>query len=147
MKKCVVCGIDKAMGAFRKDRRYADGLSTWCRTCKYSREKLYWAKPANERRKFDYMKRYLRDYDLRKKYGITLDEYKTMAEEQNFLCFICGKSNEERSLNVDHDHSTGLVRKLLCDACNTALGHVRESITILESMINYVNMFTPAKQK
>jgi hypothetical protein len=60
-----------------------------------------------------------RQYHLRKKYGISHDDYMDMVEAQEGKCAICGA---EVFLMVDHDHETGKVRALLCRACNTTLG-------------------------
>lgn len=79
---------------------------------------------------------------LKRKYNITLDDYNRMVNEQNNLCKVCGKpgdeSNKNSVLHIDHCHSTGRVRGLLCDNCNRALGMVKEDIVILEALINYI---------
>jgi len=62
-----------------------------------------------------------------KKYGLTLDEYATIEEDQNWVCAICGK---EARLNLDHNHSTGKARQFLCSGCNIAIG-------VLESPLFY----------
>jgi hypothetical protein len=62
-------------------------------------------------------------YDLNKRYGITPEQREAMFTEQNGACGICG---EVRRLFIDHDHATGLVRKLLCERCNWALGMVED---------------------
>ena len=58
----------------------------------------------------------------KKLYGITVDRYEEMAMEQNGLCLICGKQPKENRLCVDHCHTSGDVRGLLCHPCNLALG-------------------------
>lgn len=60
-----------------------------------------------------------RDRNLRSRYGITLAEYEEMVEEQGGRCALCGK---RQKLCVDHDHSSGEVRGLLCKICNSRLG-------------------------
>jgi recombination endonuclease VII len=60
-----------------------------------------------------------RNWKLRQKYGITIEQYEQMAETQNRLCKICKK--QKLRLVVDHDHDTGRIRGLLCDNCNLAL--------------------------
>src|ERR1019366_8151336 len=60
-----------------------------------------------------------------KKHGITLDEFNAMQLLQRGLCAICGCSephDRKTRLNIDHDHSNGMVRGLLCSKCNSALG-------------------------
>lgn len=55
-------------------------------------------------------------------YGISVDDYNRMLEEQNGGCYICGKSYTNRALDIDHDHETGKVRGLLCSPHNRVLG-------------------------
>ena len=63
------------------------------------------------------------DRRLRLKYGITLDQYEDMFEGQGGACFICeALPTERRKLAVDHCHTTGRVRALLCHTCNNHLG-------------------------
>ncbi len=63
-------------------------------------------------------------YRLRTQYGMTIDDYNKMFEEQNGCCFLCGRHQSEltSALHVDHDHKTGRVRKLLCKLCNVRVG-------------------------
>lgn len=82
---------------------------------------------------------------LKRAYGITLNEYRDMFSKQNGLCFICGNPEErglrrDDSLNlaVDHNHTTGKVRKLLCNNCNRGLGAFRDNIAVMERAIQYI---------
>lgn len=59
------------------------------------------------------------------KYGIESHEYERLYTIQNGLCAIClvrAKDSRGRELNVDHDHTTGKVRGLLCSSCNMGIG-------------------------
>ena len=86
----------------------------------------------------------IRDRELRRKYGIDLTDYKSMVQEQDDACAICGtkeKGNargKTRYWAVDHDHETGQVRALLCQNCNALLGFSREDPAILERAIEYL---------
>ncbi len=78
------------------------------------------------------------------KYGIGLPEYEEMFDDQGGKCKIClrpgnkvGRGRLGR-LHVDHNHSTGVVRGLLCYACNGLLGLAGESETTLERAISYL---------
>lgn len=64
---------------------------------------------------------------LRRDFGITLEAYKAMLEEQGGVCKLCRGSNKSGvALHVDHCHETGAVRQLLCLRCNFALGWAEE---------------------
>lgn len=77
---------------------------------------------------------------LKHDYGITLEKYKAMYDEQGGVCAICGLPSH-KALSVDHDHKTGKVRGLLCDKCNWLIGHANESIHILSSAIEYLKVY------
>lgn len=78
--------------------------------------------------------------DLRlAKYGITADEYDAMWTKQGGVCAICKKDCKTgQALSVDHCHVTGEVRGLLCRKCNTALGHLGDSVDLLHAAIEYL---------
>jgi hypothetical protein len=77
---------------------------------------------------------------LRKKFGIGIDEFESLLASQNNLCKIC-KTDTPRgrgSFVVDHNHTTGKIRGLLCTECNVGLGMMKDSIEILEKAITYL---------
>ena len=78
---------------------------------------------------------------LKRHYNLTLEEYYTKLKEQNHKCAICGidEVDLERSLCVDHDHTTNVVRELLCSACNCGIGMFKENIDYLKKAITYLN--------
>lgn len=80
------------------------------------------------------------DWHLKRKYGISITQYREMSAKQNHVCAICFRPEtvKNRSLCVDHCHQTGLIRQLLCQGCNTSLGKLEEDITRLENMIKYI---------
>lgn len=79
-----------------------------------------------------------RKYILKKKYGITLDQYNEMLEKQGGLCANCGQTNEGRILCVDHNHKTGAVRELLCNICNWLEGTVEKyGEALVTSILSY----------
>jgi hypothetical protein len=83
---------------------------------------------------------------LLREYGITQEEYDQKFEAQKGLCAICRQPSTiidkrrgvVRKLAVDHDHTTGAVRDLLCQFCNNGLGHFRDSIGLLQAAIDYL---------
>lgn len=76
--------------------------------------------------------------NLRIKYGITTDEYERMYEHQTGRCAIC--KVEESVLYIDHDHSTGVVRGLLCRACNLAIGLLHDNQTLVLAAARYLKL-------
>jgi hypothetical protein len=81
-----------------------------------------------------------RDRKLKRVFGITLGEFRVLSESQNDLCAICNKKEiiPNRSLCVDHDHTTGKIRGLLCYKCNVMIGMSNESIQIMENALTYL---------
>lgn len=74
-------------------------------------------------------------------YGITHREFLALLEAQGDVCAICGNgedSRDKRSLSVDHCHSTGQIRGLLCNRCNPMLGYARDNIAVLQAAIAYL---------
>lgn len=76
--------------------------------------------------------------DLKKCYGITIDDYNKKLEHQDYKCAICNMPQGKRALAVDHNHSTGQVRDLLCHKCNTSIGLMDENIDKIKSLISYL---------
>lgn len=76
---------------------------------------------------------------LKNKYGISIAIYEAMVLRQHGQCAICQTVPRRRRLSIDHDHSTGKIRGLLCHECNTGLGFFRDSPWILEKAKQYVS--------
>lgn len=78
-------------------------------------------------------------------YGITADQYYELLDEQDGTCALCKSSivNNERitsnKLFIDHCHSSGKVRGLLCSKCNHGLGLFNDDVSLLQSAIEYLN--------
>lgn len=80
---------------------------------------------------------YHREWWLRNKYGLTLEEYAIMAKAQNDRCAIC--MVQPPRLVVDHCHETGTVRGLLCNSCNQGLGRFKDNVTVLNRAAMYLS--------
>lgn len=85
----------------------------------------------------------VRERKLKHKFGITLEQYNLKFEEQRGCCAICGRHQTDfnKRLAVDHCHTTGKVRSLLCANCNQSLGLLKEDISVLKNMIRYLEKF------
>ena len=68
-------------------------------------------------------------------YGLSIDMWEALVHKQNGLCALCGKA---KKLTVDHDHTTGRVRGLLCRPCNAALGTLGDNEHGLKKALEYV---------
>lgn len=125
----------------------------------YSKDNVFWeeqkvlvSRGADYK---EYARNYAREYRktspdnvkhtaLKKMYGIHLDEYDRMYAAQNGVCKICGRPETSVirgkliSLAVDHCHTTGKIRGLLCHHCNKALGGFKDDVTLLERAISYL---------
>jgi len=82
----------------------------------------------------------LREALLKREYNMTQDDYDQMLQEQDFCCAICKRHMTEfkRNLAVDHNHTTGEIRGLLCGNCNRTVGFVKENPEIAESLVRYI---------
>lgn len=146
-KICTKCFVSKSLNEYHKHKYGKLGLNPVCKKCRltvrhtnYINNKSYYAKQTMIYQKNNPEKRH--GYRLVAKYGITTEIYNKMLEEQDYKCKICktvnsGSSNK-RKLSVDHNHSTGKVRGLLCDNCNKSLGLLKDSIDTLKNMIDYL---------
>lgn len=146
MKECRRCYEVKETTEFFKDSRTKDRLNSWCKECrrKYKRTDSYKRQARNSKTAARYaryeqyrlaeMKREMR------KYGITVEIYNALLLEQNNSCATCLRAAKEftKRLAVDHCHTTGKVRGLLCSQCNTALGKYRDDIETMERAITYL---------
>lgn len=81
--------------------------------------------------------KYRRSNNLKRKFGISVEEYDRRFKEQGGGCAVCGRTDKRR-LAVDHDHKTERVRGLLCVRCNIALGNVQDDTEVLRLLIEYL---------
>ena|ERR1700680_4502361 len=89
---------------------------------------------------------YRHEYNLVHRHNMTVDEYRAQFKRQKGCCAVCHKPESRKDRNggikrlaVDHNHKTNTNRDLLCVDCNTALGLLRENISVLKAMIAYLN--------
>ena len=124
MKRCRKCKLEKEDSDFSRARRERDGLQRRCKACdrawrdanrpKLTAYKTNWARSNRTKQ---------RAYARAAKYGITNAEFLSMFTKQHGVCAICRKPNSGgRQLAVDHCHTTGRVRGLLCTRCNLRVG-------------------------
>jgi hypothetical protein len=85
---------------------------------------------------------------LMRRYGITTEEFDAVLHMQDGCCAVCqrkvsifsgtGSNDKSNAACVDHNHSTGEARGILCGDCNRAIGLLRESSAIVEAAATYL---------
>ena len=151
-KRCPTCKETKPISEFcSRGNESNPNKIVWhrCRSCNATicngrmRRRI-----ASGEAREDYKKRYkTRRWDkLLKEYGITQEEYNELEAHQEYTCAICKEpetamyKDVKCRLVVDHNHVTGVIRGLLCRACNIALGNFREDPKRLQSAIEYLRL-------
>ena len=122
MKVCNKCRENLPDSEFHK-RTYKTGnvgLQSSCRTCS-SRQRVKYYKPHDT---------------ARRRHKLTDEEYTTLIAESQGKCNVCSRPLTKAC--IDHDHTTGKVRGVLCNNCNTSLGLVGDNTTTLTRLIQYL---------
>lgn len=131
IKKCTRCKKIKNLANYHRDKSRGDGLNFMCKECVSKRDKTtYFISPEKKQ-----------EYYLRRVYGMTVSEWQTLYKKQGGLCAACGEPPTPKGLAVDHDHTTGRVRALLCIKCNAALGGLDDSPVKVAKLLQYILNF------
>lgn len=151
-KRCSHCKEQVPQSNFTKNRNSKDGLGSRCLPCNRLMAKKHYDQNSDKIKEYhrnyrvenkDRLKEYRaskRSYDLEKNYGITQEDYEVLLEKQNGVCAICKQNRPYKGefMCVDHDHTTGAVRGILCSNCNKAIGLLQDSPDLLKSAIEYL---------
>ena len=141
-KYCPKCKTDKELSKFNKDKYTKSGYHGWCKVCQVEKGRDYRNRPEikeqlNKQQNKRNVKRYNTDKDFRDmkksvsrkywlkyQYGLSVDDYDELVEKQQGCCAICGVNQSDLNIRliVDHNHTTGKVRGLLCTTCNVRVG-------------------------
>lgn len=119
-KTCSKCKQVKEITEFFKDSAKPDGYEYYCKSCAMLKKQ---------------------NNDYRKKYNITLLQFEEMSKARDHRCDICGTKDAGPRIDrlcVDHCHTTGLVRGLLCGSCNRALGQFKDNPEALRKAADYL---------
>jgi len=150
-KYCRGCGEDRPLSEWHKAKDRKDGLATQCKRCVKRRSDKWYQE--NTERKRATAKRYYADNEdrfrenaYRSKYGIGVDDYERMYDEQGGVCALCSKpetarekwNGKVRRLAVDHCHETGRVRGLLCYRCNHIISCLGDNLNSALKLVRYM---------
>ena len=120
IKYCSVCHKPKTLDNFYKAPNNKTGYEGKCKSCRNISS---------------------RGKHLKLRYGVSEKDYEKMLEEQGGVCKVCGKfelRSKSKYMVVDHCHTTGDVRGILCHKCNTALGLFNDDVDIMKKAIEYL---------
>jgi hypothetical protein len=160
-KVCTKCGTAKPLTDFHRQSGARDGHRPECKACnlalqrtrreanpELNRARVRAWRDANPGRDRDRMARFVeagkrplsnRRSHLKRKYGMTLEQYDEMLELQGGGCAICGRQpREDISLHVDHCHETDVVRGILCFRCNNGIGDFANDPDLLRAAAVYL---------
>ena len=130
LRWCSGCRQKLAREAFSSAPKAKDGLRSRCKQCLAAAAKAHYAKGGFASHAAKH---------LRRTYGISSVAFAAMVEAQGNLCAICAQEmGQGKNRHVDHCHATGVVRALLCNGCNTAIGQAREDPALLRAMADYI---------
>lgn len=135
-KICPSCEEEKPVDEFYINVR--GSLQSDCKSCA--------VEASRQRRLADPEKRYEqnRKSHLKRKYGITLEQYNQLLEKQDYCCAVCGKheTQEKKKLVVDHNHITREIRGLLCNYCNHRIVGRHRDGELLRKIADYIEQGT-----
>jgi hypothetical protein len=143
-KRCSACRTFKPAPAFSANSRSPDGLRYNCKDCHSEHMRVRRMDPAKAAIEQEACRRWRAKLSSRasllwKQYGITIEDYNRLRDEQGGHCAICPTVPDGAfSLCVDHDHNTGAIRGLLCKHCNKALGLLGDTIEGVTRAVDYL---------
>jgi hypothetical protein len=149
-KICKKCGVEKSLDDYYIHNGMKDKHLNTCKKCDNKKTREYQIEHKDQMAKYSekYRLKYIETYadyarntKYKQNYGITIEDYNKMFDDQNGLCAICSNPESKgrsKHFHVDHDHLTGKIRGLLCSTCNTALGKFNDDINLINKAIKYL---------
>jgi len=113
-------------------------------------DKVWESNQKQRRRRKTWTLEQRRDKQRKYLYGVPEGWFSAQKEKQGGVCAICSlpaevADSKGRDLHVDHNHTTGQVRGLLCSKCNCLIGLAGESFSLLDKVKEYLNKYAPNK--
>lgn len=157
---CKKCGVEKPETAYHRDGH--GYLYRQCKECYNAEQQAKYHEDVETSREYnrtkafhrsqaarDYRKAYRakhaseiarKKYEgrIRRVYGMSVEDYEALRDSQGGVCVVCGRDPSPKRLYVDHDHATGLVRGLLCNNCNSAIGLLADNPAAMRAAAAYV---------
>ena len=135
---CLGCREFKVWGDFSANKLGINGRYSQCKPCKNALNRVKEGQRRLLKPKETYEQR--REKLLKYTYGLTQSEFDKILSSQGGVCAICYKKENSVSSHffVDHCHSSGKIRGLLCYHCNTLLGMSFDNIDTLKAAIKYL---------
>ena len=137
-KTCTVCRQNLPLSCFRsRGGSQKHLLKSRCNSCLSREHKLWIDNNPDKVREY----RAKDPYTLKKRcarHGLTEEEFWSMYEEQDGTCPICDRHIEAEDSAIDHNHTTGEVRGILCKKCNRGLGLLGDNPEILNRAETYL---------
>lgn len=153
MKICGKCKLEKEFSSFYKknDRPKfvgtRSGYSSNCKSCILANQQTERAKSQRADYRSNGGANIARSGELKRCYGIDLDDYNQLVQLQGGGCAVCGRkdSGQERqkAFHVDHNHTTRRIRGVLCSRCNHAIGLFQDNPDICLSAAEYLKRSLP----
>ena len=146
LKTCRDCRETKPLDEFPLQKGGRHGRHPLCKPCRAAQERRRYARDreailARHRANPAY-KEQARWQKILKKRGATRAQYEAMYATQGGRCAVCGDAYDV--LHVDHDHSTGRVRGLLCVRCNIGIGQFHDDPAALRQAARYLRAHAAA---
>jgi hypothetical protein len=141
LKSCRDCREAKPLEAFPLQKGGRHGRHPLCKLCRAAQERRRYARDRDrilELERTDPRKIELRRWSQRRRRsGLGRDDYAVLVWAQSGRCPVC-LAWHGTDLRVDHDHTTGRVRGLLCDRCNMAIGHIGDDPIALRAAARFL---------
>lgn len=112
-RRCNVCKEEKPVTEFFRQAATKSGYQSRCKTCDYRRKRI-------------------------QRVGLTVEQFDVLDLSACEVCFVRLTNEASSRPHLDHCHTTGKFRGVLCVRCNIALGQVNDDVGRLRALIAYL---------